>query len=359
MATFKVKHETIKFKTEAGEVSAIYPVIVSASRATDIPAFFSEWFINRVRAGWCEWVNPFNANQIQRVKFDKTRVFVFWSKNPRPLMQYLDELDQRGYHYYFQFSLNDYEAEKLEPGVPRKSERIATFLELADRYGPERVIWRYDPLLISPSLPADELLGRMLDLYQYLKGATRKLVISFADINAYSAVQKNLANLSQSFREPTLDEAKYLARGLMPLMQDTNGGLEIATCAEKWDLTQWGIGKNRCIDDELLRRIFKDDAKLQQFLGKSAMTSNVHQDLFGDHQPAQSVAFHKHPLRDPGQLSREECGCVLSKDIGAYNSCMHLCTYCYANSNRAAVKRTVERHDSQSPRLIPVRSDTP
>jgi hypothetical protein len=141
-------------------VDAICPVIVSVSRATDIPAFFSPWFSNRLRAGYMRWTNPFNANQVQYVSFQDTRVFVFWSKNPKPLTQFLPELDAKGINYYFQFTLNDYEKEGLEPNVPPLMQRVETFKLLSERLGKKRVIWRYDPLILTDNLCVDALVDR-------------------------------------------------------------------------------------------------------------------------------------------------------------------------------------------------------
>ncbi|NTU73999.1 DUF1848 domain-containing protein, partial [Candidatus Roizmanbacteria bacterium] len=132
-----------KISLHSGErVDAIAPVIVSASRATDIPAFFSPWFINRLKAGYMRWTNPFNANQVQYVSFQKTRAIVFWSKNPQPLLRYLHEIDEKRINYYFQFTLNDYEKEGLEPNVGPLLKRVETFKALVEKVGKKRVIWR-------------------------------------------------------------------------------------------------------------------------------------------------------------------------------------------------------------------------
>ena len=130
-------------------VTASCPIIVSASRATDIPAFFSKWFENRFRAGYMRWTNPFNANQVDYISFCDTRVFVFWSKNPRPLIPFLSEIDAKGINFYLQFTVNDYERENLEPNVPPLSARIDTFRELVEKVGRKRVIWRFDPFQIG------------------------------------------------------------------------------------------------------------------------------------------------------------------------------------------------------------------
>ncbi|NTV67615.1 MAG: DUF1848 domain-containing protein, partial [Chlorobaculum sp.] len=186
--------EKLPLRIETGEtVEAVAPVIVSASRATDIPAFQTEWFIARLRAGYAEWRNPFNPRQTQYVSFRKTRAVIFWSKNPAPLLPCLPEIEAMGLNYYFQFTLNEYEAEGLEPGLPPLAERVETFRRLAERIGPERVIWRFDPLVLTERITADSLLDRISRLAGLLCGCTRKLVISFADIQRYRAVRRRLS----------------------------------------------------------------------------------------------------------------------------------------------------------------------
>lgn len=307
-------------------VRATEPVVVSASRATDIPAFFADWFANRLQAGYCAWVNPFNAHQRMYVSFARTRVFVFWSKNPKPLFRHLPLFDEKGLGYYFQFTLNDYDAEQLEPGVAPLDKRVETFWELSDRLGPERVIWRFDPLMVGSRLSCDELLARIHRLAERLRGATHKLVFSFADIAAYRKVQANMRRNGSDFRELSPDEMQHIARGLQRLQRET--GLEISSCSERIDLQAYGITHNRCVDDDLMARLFPHDAALMQALGRDQV------DLFGGDA---SVA------KDPGQ--RNECGCIVSKDIGSYNTCPHLCTYCYANSSQESVLKKFARRD--------------
>lgn len=136
----------IQLETDAGLfVDAQAPVIISASRATDIPAFYAKWFINRLKAGYVIWHNPFNQ-QPMYVSFKNCKVIVFWTKNPKPLIPLLHKIDQAGLHYYFQFTLNDYMKERLEPNVPPLDARIKMFKELSNPIGKEKVIWRFDPI---------------------------------------------------------------------------------------------------------------------------------------------------------------------------------------------------------------------
>ncbi|TNJ39325.1 DUF1848 domain-containing protein [Chlorobaculum thiosulfatiphilum] len=303
--------EKLPIRIESGEtVEAIAPVIVSASRATDIPAFHAEWFMARLRAGYAPWRNPFNAWQTQYVSFRKTRAVVFWSKNPAPLLPHLPAIDALGINYYFQFTLNDYDADALEPGVPPLVARVETFRRLADRIGPERVVWRFDPLVLTERLTAEALLRRIERLAEALRGCTRKLVISFADIERYRAVQRRLSRHSAGAREFTPEEMASFAVRLVE--RNERWGFELASCAEEMALD--GIAPNRCIDDRLLARCFGDDAELMDFLGVDPLFPGE--------------ASSRAALKDRGQ--RRACGCIVSKDIGEYGTCGHGCLYCYA-----------------------------
>lgn len=306
--------------------NTLEPVILSASRSTDIPAFYADWFINRIRAGYCCWVNPFNREKF-KVSFEKTRMIVFWSKNPKPMLSRLDELESLGYkNYYFQVTLNDYVKEGLEPNVPSVEERIETFQALAKRIGKERVVWRYDPLILSDDLTVDVLLERIARIGRELRGATEKLVFSFADIYAYRKVVKNLAGTT--CREFTLDEKIAFATGLRNISLDL--GLEMATCAEGIDLSAYGIKHNKCVDDDLMIRLFNTDFKLMEFIGAEY-----------DMIDGWSIKKSK---KDKGQ--RKACGCVISKDIGMYNTCPHLCKYCYANASNDVVLSNFKRYQN-------------
>lgn len=304
--------------------NTLEPVIVSASRSTDIPAFYTDWFINRIKAGYCCWVNPFNREKF-KVSFEKTRMIVFWSKNPKLMLARLDELESFGYkNYYFQVTLNDYVQEGLEPNVPSVKERIETFQSLAKRIGKERVVWRYDPLLLSNELTIDVLLERIAKIGTALKGFTEKLVFSFADISAYRKVVNNLSGTG--CREFSLEEKNRFVVGLVELNKKL--GLQLSTCAEDIDLSRFGIAHNKCIDDDLMVRLFHEDHLLMEFLG-------AEYDMIDGWHIVKSK-------KDKGQ--RKACGCVISKDIGMYNTCPHLCRYCYANSSDATVLANCKKH---------------
>lgn len=300
----------------AGNPGVVEPVLLSVSRATDVPAFYADWFMNRIRAGFFVWTNPYQPTQAQIVSAAKVRAILFWSKHPAGILPHLDELDRRGLHYGFQYTLNDYVAEGFEPGLPNLAERIDLFRRLAARLGAERVIWRCDPLLLTARLGVAELLEKIRKLMDRLAGNTRRLVFSFADLDRYAAVRRNLARAGVAAREFTPGEMRDFARGLAELNRPH--GFELATCAEEVDLSAWGIVPNRCVDGTLLARLWPDDPALMEFLGSSKAR------------------------KDKGQ--RPACGCIASKDIGRYRTCPHACAYCYANGSPAEAARNFQAH---------------
>jgi len=323
-----------KNKPVEHSISVIEPVIISASRATDIPKWYAEWFFNRLKIGYTIWKNPFNPNNRQKISFDKTRAIVFWSKDPKPLIEYLPRIDEKGIDYYFQFTLNDYEKENLEPNLPSLDKRIETFKELSKKIGKEKVIWRFDPLILSKELTPEILLRRIEYIGNQIHEFTEKLVISFVDISEYNLVKQRLDKSNKNYQEFTPQEMLTIAEGLFELNKKWN--LVIATCAEEWpvgtDLSKFGIIHNRCIDDELLKRLFPYNKELMKFLE-------------GKKSPQRTLAISeeiKNPLKDKNQ--RKSCGCIISKDIGQYDTCMHLCTYCYANKWDTKVRNRYESY---------------
>lgn len=331
----------------------ISPIIVSASRSTDIPAFYAKWFINRLAAGYCVWYNPFNQKPM-RISFDKTKVVVFWTKNPEPLIEYLPELDKRGIRYYFQFTLNDYEAEGFEPNVPALEQRIKTFKRLSTLIGKERIIWRFDPLVLTETLTPRKLLTKIFHIGNKIRGYTDKLVFSFIDVRAYRKVQNNLVKEIPFFTkenvetaEPTGKLQEELVEGLAKLREHWKSegwNLELATCGEEVDLEKYDIKHNRCIDGELMERIFSDDKELVYYLRTGKLPEP---DLFGGLPDLPPVGKN---LKDKGQ--RKVCGCIVSKDIGMYNTCRHLCVYCYANTSKGLVLKNKDKHNDNSESIL-------
>lgn len=302
-----MKHQTTSLHNDNGrEVTAQSPLIISASRATDIPAFYADWFFRRLALGYVRWRNPFSGHD-SYVSFSGTRFIVFWSKNPAPLLPHFPKLKERGIKCYIIFTLNDYEAEGLEPNIPPLAQRINTFRRLVDLLGIGGVVWRFDPLILTDRINTNILLEKIAHIADFLCGYTEKLVFSFADIEPYKKVSRNLQANRVNYREWDETTMREFASRLSTMNRD-NWNFRLATCAETVDLSEYGIEHNRCIDPELISRLAPDDAILQNFLYNTK--------------------------RDKGQ--RKTCGCILSKDIGAYNTCPHGCLYCYANTSSAS-----------------------
>ncbi len=327
--------DKIHITRENGEqVEAQAPVIVSASRSTDIPGFYSDWFLHRLNVGYSAWINPFNGVR-SYVSYQNTRLIVFWSKNPQHLLDangLLDYLQENGINCYVQFTLNDYVEEKLERGVPSVEARIATFKALVGKLGFGKVIWRFDPLILTDKIGVDDLLRKVKNIGDQLKGYTEKLVFSYADIAAYRRVKANLEQNNINYREFTETDMIQFASGLQEL--NNSWGYTLATCGEKIDIEKYGIVQNKCVDDDLMVKYFSDDAKLMDYLGVEVREA----DLF----TGERTVIKKKNNKDKGQ--RQFCGCIVSKDIGEYNTCAHLCEYCYANSSKEAALRNLQTH---------------
>ena len=295
-------------------------MIISASRRTDIPAFYTPWFMNRIRDGFLYIKNPFNAHQIKEVDLSPEAVdaIVFWTRNPAPLIPYLDELDEKGFHYYFQYTITGFPRE-LEKSTPTPYKAIETFKDLSKKIGKDKVIWRFDPILLSSLVDENEHKRLFQKIGQNLEGYTNRVVISFADI--YKKVQKNLGDLSAEKNihfQDIVEQKNTLNQLACDLSEIAKGyGFEIQSCAEEVDLDEVGIEHGKCIDDKLLNGLFN--------LGLDSK-------------------------KDKGQ--REACGCIKSIDIGQYNTCLHGCSYCYATFNNKVVVNNKKKHDENSPFLI-------
>ncbi|MDO4323973.1 MAG: DUF1848 domain-containing protein [Lachnospiraceae bacterium] len=291
-------------------------MILSASRRTDIPNYYSEWFMNRIREGFLYVRNPLNNHQVSKINLSPELVdcIVFWTKNPLPMLNKLDDL--RDYPYYFQFTLTGY-GKDLEPNLPDKREKmIGIFRDLSLKTGKERVIWRYDPIIVTKRYTAEYHLRAFRTIAEALRGYTDKAVVSFVDL--YAKTKKNMQGIPViPFEQYGLEEfASELAR-----IAGANG-MEIAACAESMDLSACGIKRNSCIDKQLIER------------------------LIGCKISAQ---------KDRNQ--RDECGCIESVEIGAYNTCRNGCRYCYANYSSGRVMETYGQYDPKSPILCGSISD--
>ena len=325
----RVKWERVPVQTAGGIVTGIAPVIVSASRATDIPAFYGEWFAARLAAGYLAWTNPYNRRR-QVVSFSGTRMVVFWTKNPAPFERHLDLLDERGINYYFTFTVNDYEREGLEGAVPPLGERLTAFRRISQRLGSERIVWRFDPIIVGGALTPERILEKIRRIGDQLQGHTNKLIVSFADVSRYRGVREQLKRCGTgTWQEPGPGAVLQIAQGIQRLNE--GWGFAVATCAEQVDLSAFGVAHGRCIDDGLMARVFAHDAGLMAFLGRGVAPLLAGGDLL------------VHPLKDRGQ--REACGCIASKDIGRYTTCPHRCAYCYANTSFREADDAFARHE--------------
>lgn len=286
-------------------------LILSVSRRTDIPAFYTEWFLNRLREGYLLVRNPRNPRQVSRISLSKDVVdgIVFWTKNPAPLIERVGELSE--YPYYFQITLTAYGPE-VERGVPSKNKVIIpAFQALSKKIGRERVIWRYDPIFFNEKYTMEYHTRCFGLLLQRLAGYTEKCTVSFMDF--YKKTERNAAPLKIVEAHPRQKEE--LLKRLAQMAREA--GIKMDACAEEDDYSQAGVGRARCIDGALLERISGYALKL----GK-----------------------------DPNQ--RPVCGCAASIDVGAYDTCGHGCLYCYANRSPWAAVENMRAHDPHSPLLF-------
>ena len=330
---------------------ATFPVVVSASRSTDIPAFYSDWFFHRLNKGYSAWTNPFNGVK-SYVSYEDTKFIVFWSKNPRPLLSRIDELKEKGIACYIQYTLNDYEQERLEKAVRPLAERIETFKLLVEKLGKGAVIWRFDPLILTETIGVDDLIRKIEFIGDSLYGYTEKLVFSFADIVSYRKVKANLEKNNVRYKD--WDEPSMIEFASKLAELNKKWGYELATCGEKIDIEKFGIKHNHCVDDKLIVRLGYRSPELMKFFNAEILQPQVlQQDLFATEESTlipvdailldngQYVIINK-SNKDKGQ--REHCGCMKSKDIGEYNTCPHLCEYCYANTSKETAVKNYKQH---------------
>lgn len=286
-------------------------MIISASRRTDIPSYYSEWFFNRIKDGYVMVRNPMNVHQVSKIDLSPKVVdgIVFWTKNPIPMLDRLSELKQ--YDYYFQFTVNAY-GKDVEPHIPLKNDIIVpAFQKLSSLIGKEKVIWRYDPIFINERYTLEYHYKYFEALAEKLGKYTEKCTISFLDM--YRNTKNNIKPLQvvPLEKEQVLELAERFSRIAY------NNGLQIDTCAEEIDLSQFGISHAHCIDKNRFEKITNCKFVIE---------------------------------KDSNQ--RKECGCIASIDIGAYNTCKNGCLYCYANYSGKTVEKNYGQHNSTSPLLF-------
>jgi len=252
------------------------PHIISASRREDIPAWKVDWFLDRIKEGKVEMCSSFAEYEIS---FEKVQLIVFWTKNPRPLMEHLKEIP---FKYYFHYTLNDYP--EYELNVPPLNDRIQTFIDLSKMIGKKKLIWRYDPVILNDQISVDDIIKRIKNIGDQIYQYTEKLVFSFVD--PYGKLKNQFNSIDNDTQLKIVNELKKL---------NLSWNLELATCAENNEFE--GIEHNKCIDPELVRRI----------CGNKRWISDT---------------------KDKTQ--RKLCGCIQSADIGSFRECEHSCSYCYA-----------------------------
>lgn len=282
-------------------------MIISASRRTDIPTYYSEWFYNRIKEKFVCVRNPMNIHQVSRITLNPDVVdgVVFWTKNPKPMMARLDEL--RDYTYYFQFTINPYGAD-VERNIPSKlHEIIPTFQRLSKMLGSKRVIWRYDPIFFTPKYSMEYHIQCFTKMAKLLSGYTNKCIISFLDLYRNTLKNTNGLGLLEINNKNMIETAKRFSE----IAKLNNIVIEL--CSETIDLTQYGIVHGHCIDCNLFEALLDCQLKL-----------------------------------DKDKNQRLECGCAASIDIGMYNTCKNCCLYCYANYSQNAVNKNYEFHNPNS-----------
>ncbi len=286
------------------------PNIISVSRRTDIPAFYSDWFFNRLQEGFVQVKKSVNAKTAKKVSLapEDVRCFVFWTKNPGPMLNRLDELNE--YHYYFQFTLTPY-LNGIEKFLQPKEKLLKTFIQLSEKVRRDKVIWRYDPILLKDGIDIEYHKTEFARLFKELQGHTQKCVISFIDTRYLSAESKRQLKLKKITKKDMLG----IGKEFQAIIKGT--GIKIETCAEKIDLTDFDIIPGRCIDGDLIGNITGENFTI---------------------------------AKDPSQ--RKACGCVKSIDIGTDETCIHGCSFCYATRNEVQARVNYHNHNEKSSLLI-------
>lgn len=279
-------------------------MIISASRRTDIPCYYSEWFLNRLHEGYALISNPWNANRLGRVELSPRDVdcIVFWTKNPTPMLNKLTQISKMGYSYYFQFTITAYD-NALEPNLPIKKDLIDTFKRLSDQLGPKGVDWRFDPIIMNKQYPVEWISDQFEKLCGQLHDYTERCIMSFVD--EYPHKKKCFKTLSKS-------EMLEIAGSISTVAKEYN--LPVFSCSEEIDLSSFGINHSCCIDQK----------KVEQLIGTQIIAK-----------------------KDKGQ--RQTCGCIESIDIGAYDTCGNGCSYCYAATSEKTIERRRREHDPSLP----------
>ncbi len=281
-------------------------MILNVSGRTDIVAFYSKWFLNRLKEGYVDVRNPFNPNLVSRINFDDVDLILFCTKNPIPIV---DKLGDIKIPYIFHVTITPYK-DDIEPNLPSKSKIIEAVKKISTRVGIDNIYVRYDPIFISEKYNIEYHIKAFTKLCSLLKGYVKTIIVSFID--NYKNVRKNLPYLK--YRSFTEEDYKLIGENFSKIAKDNN--MVIQTCFEKRNLTEYGFIKGECMSKELAFKLTGKTYKKWQ-----ARKGNA-------------------------------CNCVELVDIGVYNSCNHLCKYCYANYDESKVKENINNHDINSSLLI-------
>ncbi len=285
-------------------------MIVSASYKTDIPAFYGEWFINRLDAGYCLMVNPY-GRQVYRIRLEREHVdgFVFWTKNLGPFFDRLAIVQERGYPFLVQYTINGY-PRTLEFSVVNPERSIEHMKSVSEAYGPEVAVWRYDTIIFSSVTPPDFHRSNFERLSRALEGTTNEVVVSFAQI-----YQKTLRNMNWAAKkfgftwEDPADEVKLsLLNDLAEIAKSHK--MQLTMCSQP-QYSVSGVINARCVDVDRLSKVADC------------------------------------PIGAGLKGNRPGCGCYASKDIGEYDTCPHGCVYCYAVLNRELAQSRFREHDPE------------
>ena len=283
-------------------------MIISTGMRTDIPAFYSNWFLNRIREGFVCVRNPYYPNQVTKYSLspDVVDCIAFCTKNPIPLIPHLDELN--AYRQFWFITITPY-GKDIEPNVPDKSKIVEAFKTISLRVGKKAIGWRYDPVFYGNGFTLERHICEFEKVASALNGFTDSCVLSFLDL--YKKVQRNAPDIYP----PNIEEQKTLGKRLAEIAK--KNGITIRSCCEGTHLAEYGIDVSGCQTKEVIERAIGE-------------TLSVHE----------------------RKSQRGECNCLLGKDIGVYNTCGHLCTYCYANMDKERVLKNMQSHDPNSPFLI-------
>lgn len=272
--------------------------IISASRRTDIPAFHSKWFMQRIRAGYVRVMSPFSSRvYTASLRLENVIAIVFWTKNGQPLVRYLPELKDRGYPMYFLYTINNY-PKVLEPDIPNLRLTIKSVEKIRSLLGPGVMRWRYDPVVITSEFSINDSLKNFDRLCSVMKSYTDRCIFSFCDY--YKKTIRKMTGIGLDFSIPNKEDALGVALEMAAIAN--SHGIALVSCAHDYP-GQDSITRGQCIDRSLISTLIQS-------------------------QEAIDALLRLKPAR-----SRQDCGCLESFDIGAYNTCYHGCVYCYATTN--------------------------